>query len=69
MPCSRNAYPQPVRFDQAPDLKVSQMEANFSLFFPTAIQLYESTLVLDDTLSTDTLPAVATQSRSSKSMA
>lgn len=38
----------PVRFDQAFDLKVTQMEANFSLFFSIAIQLYESTLVSDD---------------------
>jgi cytochrome c peroxidase len=39
----------PVRFDQAPDANVSQMEANFSLFFSLAIQLYEATLVSDDT--------------------
>lgn len=39
----------PVRFDQAFDFKVNQMEANFSLFFSIAIQLYESTLVSDDT--------------------
>jgi cytochrome c peroxidase len=31
------------------DVSVGQMEANFSLFFALAIQLYESTLVSDDT--------------------
>jgi cytochrome c peroxidase len=39
----------PVRFDQAIEVNVSQMEANFALFFSIAIQLYESTLISDDT--------------------
>lgn len=36
-------------FDKHPDIDVSQMEANFSLFFSLAVQLYESTLIADDT--------------------
>jgi cytochrome c peroxidase len=40
---------RPVLFDQPLDANVSQMEANFALFFAIAIQLYESTLVANDT--------------------
>jgi cytochrome c peroxidase len=40
---------RPVLFDQPLDVNVSQMEANFGLFFAIAIQLYESTLVANDT--------------------
>jgi cytochrome c peroxidase len=40
---------KPVLFDQPLDANVSQMEANFALFFGIAIQLYESTLVANDT--------------------
>lgn len=36
-------------FDDHPDVDVSQMEANFSLFFSLAVQLYEATLIADDT--------------------
>ena len=39
---------RPVTFDQPLDEKVSQMEANFTLFFSLALQLYQSTLVADD---------------------
>lgn len=40
---------RPVLFDQLLDTNVSQMQANFGLFFAIAIQLYESTLVANDT--------------------
>ena len=39
---------RPVTFDRPLDEKVSQMEANFTLFFSLAVQLYQSTLVADD---------------------
>lgn len=42
---------RPVQFDRQRDErdeKVSQMEANFTLFFSLALQLYQSTLVADD---------------------
>ena len=39
----------PHPFANAADVDVSQMEANFSLFFGLAVQLYESTLVANDT--------------------
>ncbi len=39
---------RPVRFDKNIDEKISQLEANFSLFFSLAIQMYETTLVSDD---------------------
>jgi cytochrome c peroxidase len=38
----------PVTFGRATDTTVSQMESNFALFFSLAIQLYEATLVSDD---------------------
>ncbi|CDS54255.1 Methylamine utilization protein mauG [Polaromonas sp. CG9_12] len=38
----------PVRFDKNVDEKISQLEANFTLFFSLAIQMYETTLVSDD---------------------
>ncbi len=40
---------RPVTFDRPLDERVSQMEANFTLFFSLAMQLYQSTLVADDT--------------------
>jgi cytochrome c peroxidase len=40
---------KPSQFRQAFGLNVGQAELNFSLFFSLAIQLYESTLVSDDT--------------------
>lgn len=39
---------RPVTFDRPLDERVSQMEANFTLFFSIAMQLYQSTLVADD---------------------
>ena len=39
----------PVKFDKVEDVNVSQMEANFSMFFAIAVQMYEATLVSDDT--------------------
>ena len=39
---------RPVTFDRPLDERVSQMEANFTLFFSIALQLYQSTLVADD---------------------
>ena len=36
-------------FKQKVDLQVPQMQANFALFFGLAIQMYEATLVADDT--------------------
>ena len=39
---------RPVTFDRPVDERVSQMEANFTLFFSLALQLYQSTLVADD---------------------
>lgn len=40
---------RPVIFDQPFEADVSQMEANFGLFFSIAVQLYEATLVANDT--------------------
>ena len=37
-------------FAATPDVSVSQMEANFGLFVGLALQLYEATLIADDTL-------------------
>ena len=39
---------RPVTFDRPVDERVSQMEANFTLFFSLALQLYQSTLIADD---------------------
>lgn len=39
----------PHPFTNAADVNVSQMEANFSLFFSLAVQLYEATLIANDT--------------------
>ena len=39
---------RPVTFERPLDERVSQMEANFTLFFAIAMQLYQSTLVADD---------------------
>ena len=39
---------RPVQFDRPLDERVSQMEANFTLFFSLSLQLYQSTLVADD---------------------
>ena len=39
---------RPVTFDRPLDERVSQIEANFTLFFSIAMQLYQSTLVADD---------------------
>ena len=39
---------RPVTFERPLDERVSQMEANFTLFFSIAMQLYQSTLVADD---------------------
>ena len=39
---------RPVTFERSLDERVSQMEANFTLFFSIAMQLYQSTLVADD---------------------
>ena len=39
---------RPVPFDSVREEKVSQMEANFTLFFSLALQMYQSTLVADD---------------------
>jgi cytochrome c peroxidase len=50
----------PVKFDKVEDVKVSQMEANFSMFFAIAIQLYEATLVSDDTPFDRYMAGVAT---------
>lgn len=36
-------------FNDHPNVDVSQMEANFSLFFSLAVQLYEATLIADNT--------------------
>ena len=38
----------PVSFNSAQDASVSQIEANFGLFFSLALQMYQSTLVADD---------------------
>ena len=39
---------RPVPFNSVQEERVSQMEANFTLFFSLALQLYQSTLVADD---------------------
>ncbi|MFC5512872.1 cytochrome-c peroxidase [Massilia jejuensis] len=39
---------KPRPFDNFIDTNASQMEANFSLFFSLAVQLYQSTLIADD---------------------
>ena len=39
---------QPVPFDSVREEQVSQIEANFTLFFSLALQMYQSTLVADD---------------------
>ena len=38
----------PVTFDSVQEERVSQMEANFALFFSLALQMYQSTLVADN---------------------
>jgi cytochrome c peroxidase len=39
---------RPVPFNNVREERVSQMEANFTLFFSLALQMYQSTLVADD---------------------